>query len=597
MRYCFRRSWGTSLPLGARLLAIAALVAVLSVPVASRALSMGGIGIRPLNPSGSEPGWFIYTLEPGATREDTVLVFNNSDREQALEVTSVDSELSNIGAFALRGNQEPQYGVGKWITLAEQVVTLQAGERREVKFTITLPPDADVGEHSGAITVTAARTAASASSGGVTIATRVGARVYVTVPGKQVHKLSLRSLAVAETADGTAYDFTLVGANEGNISLTTDARLHLEGFGLAKWNQPFREYEIPQQWQLLRGAEVSTYFRNVPKPFAGRLTAYVTLTYDGDSGPESVTSQRLTLTVIPWREAAIAGGVLVLLLALLATWMLLRRRKYSSKGWVAYPAAVGDTITALAVAGGVDWRVLAKVNRLKPPYVLTSGQVLKVPPTAVKRSDAAAKPAPAEVPGPVDESAQVSPPPPPPAARRWVWGILFVVSGVLVAVALLLFVRSASQLPSLNSAFDLATTTVETLEPLPPAPTTTSTGTVPLLPQADPGTATVAPTSTPPVDPAALQSVRVLVLNGSGVAGQAGGIAEQLRAAGFTRVETANADSFTYQGLLIRHHPGQEPAAQAVAAALRAGALSESTDAPAPVVVIVGGPQKDAPAP
>ena len=226
-------------------LTVVAFAAALVVPAATRALSMGGVGIRPLNPSGSEPGWFIYTLEPSASREDTVLVFNDSDREQALELASVDSELSNIGAFALRGNQEPQYGVGKWITLAEKVVTLGAGERREVKFTITLPPDADVGEHSGAITVTAARSAA-ASGGGVTIATRVGARVYVTVPGKQVRKLSLRSLAAAETADAAAYDFTLVGANEGNISITADARLHLEGFGLAKWNQPFHEYEIPR---------------------------------------------------------------------------------------------------------------------------------------------------------------------------------------------------------------------------------------------------------------------------------------------------------------------------------------------------------------
>ncbi len=580
-----------------RLLTVVALVAALAAPVASRALSVGGVGIRPLNPSGSEPGWFIYTLEPGATREDTVLVFNDSDREQSLELTSVDSELSNIGAFALRGNQEPQYGVGLWITLAEKVVTLQAGERREVKFTITLPPDADVGEHSGAITVTAARTAGAASSGGVTIATRVGARVYVTVPGKQVHKLSLRSLAAAETADGTAYDFTLVGTNEGNVSLTADARLHLEGLGLAKWNEPFRTYEVPQQWQLLRGAEVSTYFRNVPKPFAGRITAYVTLTYDGDSGPESVTSQRLTLTVIPWREAAIAGGVLLTLLGLLVTWIVLRRRKYSSKGWVAYPAAAGDTIIALAAAGGVDWAVLAKVNRLKPPYVLTSGQVLTVPPAVAKRSAAAASPAAAEVPGPVDESAPVPAPPPPPASRRWVWGILFVASGVLVAVALLLFVRSALQLPSLNSTFDVATTTVETTEPLPPTPTATPTGTIPLLPEADPGTATAAPTTTPPVDPVALQAVRVLILNGSGVAGEASRFAAQLRAAGFTRVETGNADGFTYRGLIIRHHPGQRAAAEAVAEVFRAGSIEASTDAPAPVVVIIGSPPKDAPAP
>lgn len=548
------------------------------------AFGVGGIGIRPLQPSGSEPGWFLYTLAPGESREDSVLVFNDSDRAQDLELSSVDSEVSAVGAFALRRTDEPQFGVGKWITLSQHRLTLAAGERREVKFALTLPADVDVGEHSGAVTVTATRTATSTASG---IATQVGARVYVTVPGQQVRKLQIKSLTVVETEDRQGYDFTLTGANEGNATLTADARLRLEGVGMVNWITPFRPYDLPQQWQLPRGAEVSTHFRAIPKPMLGRLVAYATVQFDGESGREVVESPRRVLTIIPWPEVALALGAVLTLVGGVALAIVLRRRKTSGKGWGSHTVAAGDTITALAEAGGIAWQVLAKVNRLKPPYVLTSGQVVQVPPSVSKATVAPVVAPWAETTGPVDESAQLPEVSLAPG-RRWLLGALFLGSGVVVAMALLAYVRSASQLPDANSAAFAPTATDDDRQRLSP-------------PNATPPP--VAPPTENPQDAAATsssaasavdRSTKVLVLNGSGVVGEAGRLAALLRAAGFTRVETGNADSFTYRGLVIRHHPGQRAVAEAVAGVFQAGAVEVSTDAAAPVVAIIGGPNQAA---
>lgn len=558
-----------------------ALLAVLYQPVA--ALGVGGIGIRPMQPSGSEPGWFLYTLGPGESRADSVLVFNDSDRTHELELAAVDSERSSVGEFALRRNDEPQSGVGNWITLSQRRLTLAAGEKREVKFTITLPKDVDVGEHSGAVTVTSV-SVASSSPGGVS--TRVGARVYVTVPGEQVHRLQLNSFTAATTEDGLGYDFTLSGANAGNVTLTADAKLHLGGMGMMDWLTPFRSYTLPQQWQLPRGGEVSTYFRSISKPMFGRLVAYVSVQFPGESGIQIVESERVVLTIIPWPQLGLGVGVGLAIIGLIAYGVLGRRRRHAIGDWVDYTVAAGDTIIALAEAGGVTWQILAKHNHLKPPYVLAIGQVLQVPAAVPKAMALPEATVASETTGPVDESAAL-PVASHPTGHRWLWGALFLGSGVVVAAALLFFVRSASVFPQVNSDFSVPTSTPDALEPLPP---TTEATTSPSEPVPTPEQLPAAATSTSANTAGGVDhSTRVLILNGSGVTGEAGRRAAQLRTAGFTQVETGNADQFTYRGLTIRYHPGKRTVAEAVSQVFKAGTLEASSDAVAPVVVIIGG--------
>ena len=48
--------------------------------------------------------------------------------------------------------------------------------------------------------------------------------------------------------------------------------------------------------------------------------------------------------------------------------------------WVDYKIKKSDTLIDLAEKRSVSWRVLAQVNRIKPPFTVEKGKVIKVPP-------------------------------------------------------------------------------------------------------------------------------------------------------------------------------------------------------------------------
>ncbi len=57
-----------------------------------------------------------------------------------------------------------------------------------------------------------------------------------------------------------------------------------------------------------------------------------------------------------------------------------RREQWIINHWVKKTLTASTDITSLAEEYNVSWKLLAKVNRLKPPYTLKKGDALKVPP-------------------------------------------------------------------------------------------------------------------------------------------------------------------------------------------------------------------------
>lgn len=84
--------------------------------------------------------------------------------------------------------------------------------------------------------------------------------------------------------------------------------------------------------------------------------------------------------------------------------------------------------------------------------------------------------------------------------------------------------------------------------------------------------------------------VRVRVLNGSGIPGQAGGASDALEAAGFTSAGTGEAESFDIARTVVRYPAGQQAAADLVARHLVAGAALEAVEGSvgADVVLVTG---------
>jgi hypothetical protein len=84
--------------------------------------------------------------------------------------------------------------------------------------------------------------------------------------------------------------------------------------------------------------------------------------------------------------------------------------------------------------------------------------------------------------------------------------------------------------------------------------------------------------------------VRVRVLNGSGVGGQAGQVADALGFVDFNVVGTGDAGSFDFNRTTIRYAPGKEAHARLLARYVEGGAAVEAADTvnSADVVLITG---------
>lgn len=100
--------------------------------------------------------------------------------------------------------------------------------------------------------------------------------------------------------------------------------------------------------------------------------------------------------------------------------------------------------------------------------------------------------------------------------------------------------------------------------------------------------ATASPTTGPPLLTAP-EAIRVQVLNGSGVKGEAGRVARELTAAGFDVVGVGDADRNDYATTTVTYDPAYDESGRTLGAAVSGSTLSEDLSLGATLVVVVGG--------
>lgn len=351
------------------------------------AIEYGGMGGRPAYPRPDNPrteSIFIHTLEPGAVQEEGVLLLNNTDEQKTFLVYAVDSMVSSGGAFACRQMAEPKKEVGSWITLAKSEVTLDSGASEIVPFTITVPQNAGVGEHNGCIVIEEKKEKIEGQTG-MTLTFRTGLRVAITIPGEITRKLEIVDFKIEPQKDG-GYLLRAFAKNLGNVSIDADVQVvtrYFFGLTLAQHGG---------QYPILRG-ETSEWNFELKKPFwGGWYRSSFVVEYD--ENPEATvgvkSGKALTRLEGPshwfWSSptpAALAIEIAVLLLIAFGGflfWLSQKRKRWIKENWIEYEVKDGEDINTLAKRFDVSWKLLAKVNKLKPPYALKSGEKIKVPP-------------------------------------------------------------------------------------------------------------------------------------------------------------------------------------------------------------------------
>jgi hypothetical protein len=358
---------------------------LLAWPLAASAVEYGGIGAKPSNPDPANPrtqSIFVYSLGTGDTKHDAVTVYNNTPSRKVISVYVVDSETSSGGAFACAQKVDKKSGVGSWVTLENEEVTLNAGANRKINFDITIPATAGVGEHDGCLVVQDG-SASTKEGSGVALNFRSALRMVVTVPGATFKKLSFIELTHSMSKSGTIILKPAV-KNEGNVSVDADISTSLNnlfGVSIAKDGGSY---------PILPHSKADWNFE-LKRPFwGGFYTATTQLQYDPSNRPlgstggtkKTIKGPQSTYWINP-QPAAATIEIAIALLMLISSLYIYKRRKlraFALTNWQSHKIKKSDTLIKLAEERGVSWQKVASINNIKAPYHLTAGDSLLLPP-------------------------------------------------------------------------------------------------------------------------------------------------------------------------------------------------------------------------
>ncbi len=313
------------------------------------ALSMGGISGKPAgNPYSSlARTWFVYTLEPGTEIQDAVEVYNPTDKEKTILIYPADTTPSSEGGFALKQRVEPMTDLGTWITMEKNEVVLAPGSAEIVPFTIKVPAEGlDVGEHSGGVMIEEKQT--QTGGNGVMLSTRVGLRVYVTIPGDMIKKIdydflkyeinSYRNYKLPFGSEDQKkkpflkvpqiYDFQMGVLNSGNVSTDVNYEFNVEDvlFGA-------NDLLISKQQKTARDTATLTHFE-WKAPLFGKYRVSVKANYMGkdaqmqDDEQRMIESEVVELWIVPWD---LLIGIFLLLIVIVSGILLRKNLRKKSK--------------------------------------------------------------------------------------------------------------------------------------------------------------------------------------------------------------------------------------------------------------------------
>lgn len=291
------------------------------------AISYGGLGIYPNESEWNEKNsltksWFIYTLEPSEVKEAKVNVVNQSDQSVEVKIYPVDAVTTKDGAFAPQSEDREKIDVGAWINMPVSELSLKPNETKAVDFTIKVPENAEVGDHMGAIIVQGKEVAEAGEGTAMRVVSRVGARIYLTVPGEIIKKLELKEFSWKMEEGQVVFYLTLT--NKGNIRISPKGEIEIKDkSGNAADKIKITEREVfpkdtivlPTRWE---------------KTIAGKFTALATVSY----GTEKNLTKELKFEVKSAQKqqktfpeaGLIVGGIIILLIIFFAV-----RRKFGFK--------------------------------------------------------------------------------------------------------------------------------------------------------------------------------------------------------------------------------------------------------------------------
>lgn len=297
-------------------------VLLLIAPPAAHAADNGSWSVYPAAARSAARPYFYLSADPGATLTDRVTVTNKTARPLTFRLYAADAyNTARDGGFAVRAQDEKQRSIGAWARTGRDRVTVKARGSVTVPVTITVPEDAEPGDHPGALIALDERVE-DAEQGAVALGVRkaVGARIYLRVNGPTMPALSVDDIRVEHSrplVPGTGKSRAVISytlRNRGNVTLNPEVALRAEGlFGRTLLARDLKK--IPSELLPRQQVRLTETWAGAPQLEWGEIR----LTATARDTRESATAPYIAL---PWLVAAALG---VIVAAGTGLWIRARR--------------------------------------------------------------------------------------------------------------------------------------------------------------------------------------------------------------------------------------------------------------------------------
>ncbi|WP_225805397.1 WxL protein peptidoglycan domain-containing protein [Streptomyces sp. NK15101] len=291
-------------------LLLSTLLVLLGLAPGARAAENGEWAVYPAaSRLGGRP-YFYLSADPGTKLTDRVTVANKTSAPLTFRLYGADAyNTDRDGGFAVRTRQEKQTGAGAWIRPERTRITVPPRSAVTVPYTLTVPADADPGDHPGALVALDERIARGGKgSVAVGVQRAVGARVYLRVNGPTVPALAVEDVTLDQDrplVPGTRTSSALVSYtlhNRGNVTLNPKVALRARGlFGRTLLDRDLAG--VPAELLPRQKIRLTERWTGSPQLDWGDVTLTATAKDVRESGTVSFLA-------LPWLAAAVlvVGG-------------------------------------------------------------------------------------------------------------------------------------------------------------------------------------------------------------------------------------------------------------------------------------------------